>query len=569
MNFSPLADIGKTLGGAISGYRADSRERDAFGQRVDMEFPQQGQPQPQQSGYTPLSSLPNIQPGRPAPMAGDVQSPRVQQAFSGVSDQAFAGNSQAQGRFNGSQQQFVEMMMPLAQEASRRTGVDPRVIVAQAALESGWGRSAPGNNYFGIKSHGQGGGNQLATTEVVNGKPVQITDSFRAYNDPADSVNGYAEFITKNPRYQGMRNAQGLDAQIAELQASGYATDPQYGQKIASIARQLPGGGDLSSAMPASSVRTADASGAIAGAPSITREQIMRLGQTGPEGRRMALEMMKDRRGGGAEFKVVGDTLLKIGRDGSVTPVFGGGQGKAPTVTEFYDEQTGQPYKAQWNPQTGTFERVGGNKAPSGMSIKTNPDGTVEVVQGGAGGGKLTEGQGKDIGYYTRGVDADRQLSTLDTQLTDLPQQAAGSLPLGVGNYLRNPAFRQAKQAADSFLTAVLRKDTGAAVTKQEFELYAPMFLPIPGDDPGTIQQKRRARHVAMLAIRSGLGTAEAVAEANREALGIQEQPVPPGAEGAPQQQGQPVQVQSPQQYQSLQPGTRYVAPDGSVRTKR
>ena len=134
---------------------------------------------------------------------------------------------------------FVSSLMPSAIAASEATGVDPRIIVGQAALESGWGKSAPGNNYFGIKSHGQPGGNTLATTEVINGQPVKTQASFRAYASPAESVAGYADFINKNPRYAALKGAQGIDAQLAALQSSGYATDPAYGAKVGAIARSL------------------------------------------------------------------------------------------------------------------------------------------------------------------------------------------------------------------------------------------------------------------------------------------------------------------------------------------
>lgn len=203
---------------------------------------------------------------------------------------------------------------------------------------------------------------------------------------------------------------------------------------------------------------------------------------------------------------------------------------EAPTVKSFYDDQ-GREYKAQWNPATQQWDQVGGAKASSNGISVTSPDGTTIQV-----GGKLTEAQSKDVVYYTRGMDADSQLATLDTELVDFGQQAAGALPLGIGNYLRNPEFRQAKVAADQFLTAVLRKDTGAAITAQEFQIYGPMFLPVPGDDPATIEQKRRARQVALLAIRSGLGTAEAIGEANRLALGLPEQEIPASPASAGQQ---------------------------------
>lgn len=136
--------------------------------------------------------------------------------------------------------EFISMMLPHAMEASARTGVDPRIIIAQGALESAWGKKAPGNNYFGIKSHGKGGGQTFATTEVYNGKAVKIRDSFRQYASPAESVQGYADFLLQNKRYRPMLEAQGLDAQIAALGRSGYATDPNYANKISSIASGIP-----------------------------------------------------------------------------------------------------------------------------------------------------------------------------------------------------------------------------------------------------------------------------------------------------------------------------------------
>lgn len=153
----------------------------------------------------------------------------------------------------------------------------------------------------------------------------------------------------------------------------------------------------------------------------------------------------------------------------------------------------------------------------NGLSI-TTADGTV-IQQG---GGKLTEGQAKDLGFLARGAEANKQLRTMDEQLTNFGQSTlAPLLPLGLGNYTKSPEFRQAKVAADQFLTVILRKDTGAAVTPQEFDLYGPMFLPVPGDDKGTIEQKRRMRDVAVLAIQSGLGTAEAIGKANLAVLGL------------------------------------------------
>lgn len=137
-------------------------------------------------------------------------------------------------------QQFINMLLPGALMASKRTGVDPRIILGQAALESAWGRKAPGNNYFGIKSHGKSGGQTFGTHEFINGRKVGMRDSFRTYATPEDSVAGYADFLLRNPRYRTLMQTEGLENQARALQASGYATDPKYGSKVLSIAQSIP-----------------------------------------------------------------------------------------------------------------------------------------------------------------------------------------------------------------------------------------------------------------------------------------------------------------------------------------
>lgn len=145
-------------------------------------------------------------------------------------------------------QQFIQQIMPYAIEASKRTGVDPRIIVGQAALESNYGQSAPGLNFFGIKSHGREGGQTLNTTEYGSGGAYKTADSFRKYGSMGESVDDYARFILENKRYAPVREAQGIDAQLAALQKSGYATDPQYASKVGSIARLVDG--DMNSYTP-------------------------------------------------------------------------------------------------------------------------------------------------------------------------------------------------------------------------------------------------------------------------------------------------------------------------------
>lgn len=216
-----------------------------------------------------------------------------------------------------------------------------------------------------------------------------------------------------------------------------------------------------------------------------------------------------------------------------------------------------------------TMEDFLASKRGQGLSIETNPDGSVRVTQG----GKLTEGQSKDIGFYTRGLQANQGLANLETQLTDFGMSKADLIPLGIGNYLKTPEFRQAKIEGDNFLTAILRKDTGAAITDKEFGMYGPMFLPIPGDDEATIALKRQKRATALLAIRSGLGTAEAVAAANETNLGLTPPTAEAQGEAAPDPAAPPNTEAMPaptskEEYDLLPPGTSYLAPDGTMRTK-
>lgn len=184
---------------------------------------------------------------------------------------------------------------------------------------------------------------------------------------------------------------------------------------------------------------------------------------------------------------------------------------KAPQIVELFDEQTGQPYKARYNPQTMEYERVGGVKAPNGLSVTTNPDGTVSVTQGSQQPNpKLTEQQSKDLVYYRRGSGALTTLDSLDQELTSL--WGAGTEKVPGGNYLQSSAYQKAKQAGKEFLQALLRKDTGAAITPQETTEYGSVYLPQPGDGPGVLLQKKEARSRALEAIRKGLGPAEILA---------------------------------------------------------
>ena len=142
-------------------------------------------------------------------------------------------------------QNFVQTLWPQAQQAARELGVNPKVLVAQAALETGWGRSVmqhpdgrSSHNLFGIKASPGWDGSQVSarTLEYDNGIPVRTRAAFRSYGSYADSFSDYVDFLKSNPRYRQALAQAGNPQQFASaLQNAGYATDPAYAQKISAI----------------------------------------------------------------------------------------------------------------------------------------------------------------------------------------------------------------------------------------------------------------------------------------------------------------------------------------------
>ena len=132
---------------------------------------------------------------------------------------------------------FLMRIAPRAIMVAQELGIDPRIVAAQAALETGWGKSVKGNNLFGIKSHGKADGMMVQTHEVLDGKRQKIIDSFRQYESFDDSIEDYGLFLRQNKRYESMLEAGTIDEQITALGKSGYATDPEYVKKIADIAK--------------------------------------------------------------------------------------------------------------------------------------------------------------------------------------------------------------------------------------------------------------------------------------------------------------------------------------------
>jgi len=144
---------------------------------------------------------------------------------------------------------FVRELWPQAQAAAQALGVDPRAVVAQAALETRWGQRIPAtaagsssHNLFGIKASGAWNGPTAAasTLEYQQGSAGVEDAQFRAYPSRSQSVQDYVALLS-TPRYAAARNTGGDIAAFAtELQQAGYATDPDYARKLTAIAQALP-----------------------------------------------------------------------------------------------------------------------------------------------------------------------------------------------------------------------------------------------------------------------------------------------------------------------------------------
>jgi len=155
-----------------------------------------------------------------------------------------SGNGNKGQQF-ASVEEFVATLYPLAEKVAERIGVDPKAVVAQAALETGWGKymitdeqGRNSFNFFGIKADSRWSGDSVTviTHEYRGGSAVKENAAFRSYASAEEGLNDYADFLSRSARYENAvgRNL-GADQYGHELQQSGYATDPRYGEKIQRI----------------------------------------------------------------------------------------------------------------------------------------------------------------------------------------------------------------------------------------------------------------------------------------------------------------------------------------------
>ncbi|MBE0440281.1 MAG: flagellar assembly peptidoglycan hydrolase FlgJ [Gammaproteobacteria bacterium] len=144
-----------------------------------------------------------------------------------------------------SPQQFVEKLWPMAKRAADRIGVTPDVILSQAALETGWGKhvinKANGEssfNLFNIKADSRWTGDKtsVGTVEYHNGVAIRQQAQFRSYDSYQQSFDDYVNFLQTQPRYQNaLKQTDNPEQFIEALHKSGYATDPDYADKIKRI----------------------------------------------------------------------------------------------------------------------------------------------------------------------------------------------------------------------------------------------------------------------------------------------------------------------------------------------
>ncbi len=142
-------------------------------------------------------------------------------------------------------QEFVQEIWPLAKSAAAELDVDPRTLVAQAALETGWGQrlirdgaGISGNNLFGIKADNRWDGERVTvnTLEYENDSPRRLRDEFRAYPSLREGFEDYVSFLKGNARYNSVTQGGLTPEEYAiSLQDAGYATDPEYAEKIKGI----------------------------------------------------------------------------------------------------------------------------------------------------------------------------------------------------------------------------------------------------------------------------------------------------------------------------------------------
>jgi len=149
---------------------------------------------------------------------------------------------------SGDSKDFLARLALPAKIASEQSGIPHHLILAQAALESGWGQrqirrenGEPSYNLFGVKASADWKGKvtEITTTEFENGAAKKVKARFRVYDSYLDALADYVSLLTRNPRYAAVTSAATAEQGAQALQRAGYATDPEYARKLTSMIQQL------------------------------------------------------------------------------------------------------------------------------------------------------------------------------------------------------------------------------------------------------------------------------------------------------------------------------------------
>ncbi|WGV99594.1 flagellar assembly peptidoglycan hydrolase FlgJ [Vibrio sp. YMD68] len=159
-----------------------------------------------------------------------------------------AATQKAQPTSFDSPESFIKSMQPYANQAAKALGVDSSLLLAQAALETGWGQKVvqnsrgSSNNLFNIKADRSWQGDKVATQtlEYHDNVPVKEQAAFRSYDSYQDSFNDYVRFLNQNPRYSTALQQTGSSEEfIHGIHKAGYATDPEYANKILRVKQRI------------------------------------------------------------------------------------------------------------------------------------------------------------------------------------------------------------------------------------------------------------------------------------------------------------------------------------------
>ncbi|HEX5678751.1 MAG TPA: flagellar assembly peptidoglycan hydrolase FlgJ [Alcanivorax sp.] len=202
------------------------------------------------TGASPLDSIPRGEPRRLPGVDLAVGAPAVGAPAAGVERAEQPRPPLLSAANPSTPTDFVHQLSEPAREASRRTGMPAPLILAQAALETGWGRreipTADGgnsHNLFGIKAGANWDGptTEVVTHEYINGRRTRMVDSFRVYDSYAEAFADHARLIGENPRYAPVLRAADAEQAARALQSGGYATDPAYADKLVTLMDQIGG----------------------------------------------------------------------------------------------------------------------------------------------------------------------------------------------------------------------------------------------------------------------------------------------------------------------------------------